>query len=116
MLIPVNVAEFMEKAKKEIATFYGIKYTSGDLEKGVACLKHGQVFLGSDIVLAGALALGFTSTIMTTLNICPELSIKVAEFLKNGKVKEAREYQYKLNDEIADILSESMKGKFYITI
>lgn len=104
--VDLNVAEFMEKAKKEIPTFYGIKYTSGDLEKGVPCLKHGQVFLGCDVVLLGALALGFTSTIMTTLNICPEYSIKIVELLKNGKVQEARDVQYKLNDEIKNILSK----------
>lgn len=105
-LIAVNPAEIMEKAKKEIPTFCGIKFSSGDLEKGVACLKYGQVFLGSNTILISALTLGFTSAIMTSLNVCPEHAIKVAEFLEKGNVKEARKNQYKLNDEIEDILSE----------
>ncbi len=103
----MNVAEFMERAKQEIPTFFGIKYTSGDLEKGILTLKHGQVFLGSDTVLLGALALGFNSTIMTTLNICPEHSIRIVESFKKGELKQALEHQRKLNYEIQEILKLS---------
>jgi N-acetylneuraminate lyase len=101
------VAEFMERAKQEIPTFSGIKYTSGDLEKGILTLKHGQVFLGSDTVLLGALALGFNSAIMTTLNICPEYGIKILESFKKGDLKQALELQRKLNYEIQEILKLS---------
>lgn len=105
--VDLNVAEFMERAKQEIPTFYGIKYTSGDLEKGIQCLKHGQVFLGSDTVLLGAMALGFNSTIMTTLNICPEHSIRIMDAFNKGKLSEALQHQQKLNYEIQEILKLS---------
>lgn len=77
MFTDVNLpmSSFMELASKEIKTFRGIKYTSGDLEKGLACLKYGQVFLGADTILVGALALGFDCAIMTSLNMHPEMSL-----------------------------------------
>ena len=101
------MAEFMKLAKIEIPNFAGIKYTSGDLEKGVACLKYGQVFLGADTILSGAIALGFDSAIMTTLNIFPEYSIKIMDLMKNGKVADAIIVQYQLNDKIGEILQLS---------
>jgi N-acetylneuraminate lyase len=95
--VDLPMASFMELAAKEIKTFTGIKYTSGDLEKGIPCLKHGQVFLGSDTILCGALALGFDNAIMTSLNINPEVSLKIVNFMESGKVKEARAQQQLLN-------------------
>lgn len=96
--VDLPMAAFMELARQQIPSFVGIKYTSGDLEKGVQCLKHGQVFLGSDTILSGALALGFTNAIMTSLNINPEVSLKIIELMEVGKVKEAREQQNILNN------------------
>lgn len=95
--VDLPMANFMELAAKEIHNFAGIKYTSGDLEKGIPCLKYGQVFLGSDTILCGALALGFDNAIMTSLNIVPEISLKIIDFMSQGKVKEAREQQHRLN-------------------
>lgn len=96
--VDLSMAGFMELAKKEIRSFVGIKYTSGDLEKGIPCLKHGQVFLGSDTILCGALALGFNNAIMTSLNINPDISLKIIELMKSGKVAEARKHQQVLNE------------------
>lgn len=104
--VDLPMANFMELASSEIPSFAGIKYTSGDMEKGVACLKHGQVFLGSDTILCGAIALGFTSSIMTSLNIVPEMSFKIIELMKNGKVTEAREQQMLLNDFVENTLKK----------
>lgn len=95
--VDLSMANFMELARKKIPSFVGIKYTSGDLEKGIPCLKHGQVFLGSDTILAGALALGFENAIMTSLNINPEISLKIIDLMEKGKVAEAREQQTILN-------------------
>jgi N-acetylneuraminate lyase len=104
--VDLPMANFMELAKKEIPSFVGIKYTSGDLEKGIPCLKHGQVFLGSDTILSGAIALGFKNAIMTSLNINPEISLKIVELMENGKVVEAREQQQKLNDFVGEALKK----------
>lgn len=96
---------FLEMAEKAVPNFVGLKYTSGDLDQGAACLKPGRfVFLGADTILCGALALGFDSTIMTTLNICPEISIKIVELMEAGDVKAAQKEQAKLNERIKKIL------------
>lgn len=95
--LDLPMASFMELASKKIPSFAGIKFTSGDLEKGIPCLKHGQVFLGSDTILTGALALGFDNAIMTSLNINPEISLKIISLMGQGKVTEAREQQAILN-------------------
>lgn len=117
--VNLPIANFMALAKTKIANFAGIKYTSGDLETGLQCLKHGQVFLGSDTILCGALALGFTSAIMTSLNIYPEISLKILQLINDGKINDAREQQNVLCDIIENILIEgggnwvrSMKIKF----
>lgn len=104
--VDLPMANFMELAAKEIPNFVGIKYTSGDLEKGIACLKHGQVFLGSDTILCGALALGFDNAIMTSLNIVPEISINIVDLMNQGKVKEAREQQKLLNKFVEESLKK----------
>lgn len=102
--VDLPMAKFMEEASKKISNFAGIKYTSGDLEKGLPCLKHGQVFLGSDTILCGALSLGFSSAIMTSLNIYPEKSVKILQYIKSGKVEKAREEQMALCELIEEIL------------
>ncbi|CAO1332995.1 unnamed protein product [Diamesa hyperborea] len=104
--VELNMALFMEIAKKEISNFCGIKFTSGDLEKGLPCLEHGQVFLGSDTILCGAIALGFESAIMTTLNINPDISIKIVELMKAGNNEEARKHQIKLNNLVKSYLEK----------
>jgi len=102
--VDLPMASFMELARKKIPSFTGIKYTSGDLEKGIPCLKHGQVWLGSDTILAGAIALGFNNAIMTSLNINPEISLKIIELMDQGKVVEARDQQNQLNNFVESTL------------
>lgn len=104
--VDLSMSSFMELATKEIKTFRGIKYTSGDLDKGLACLQYGQVFLGADTILCGALALGFECAIMTSLNMHPEMSLKVIEYMNAGKVVEARAEQKKLNEYISKALKD----------
>lgn len=99
--------KFLDLADEAIPNFMGLKYTSGDLEQGAACLKPNRgVFLGSDTILCGAFAMGFDSTIMTTLSICPEISISIVDALNKGKVSEAFQHQLKLNARIAQILKD----------
>lgn len=102
--VELPMAEFMASAKREIPSFAGIKYTSGDLEKGLLCLPEGQVFLGADTILVGGVALGFESAIMTTLNIKPEWSIEIVNLMKAGEVEKARKIQLKLNGFIQSTL------------
>lgn len=101
---------FLDLAEQSIPNFRGIKYTSGDLEQGSACLKSGRsIFLGADSILCSAVAAGFDSFIMTTLNICPEISFEIINDVNNGQLDAAREKQKRLNTRIADIMKH---GKY----
>ena len=98
---------FCEQAEKEIDNFVGLKYTSGDLDQGADCLKSNRhVFLGADTILSGALVLGFESAIMTSLNICPEISIEILDHIKNCKLPEAKLAQQELTGRIKKILKD----------
>lgn len=95
---------FCDLAEKEIPNFCGLKYTNGDMEQGIACLKPGRtVFLGADTILTGALALGFDCAILTTLNIFPELSLEIFSYMRNNKVHEALTVQMQMNKRIWEI-------------
>ena len=105
--VNLNMPKFCDMAEQEIQNFAGIKYTSGDLDQGSACLKDGRsIFLGCDTILCGALALGFDCSIMTTLNICPELSLKIVELVKKRDLEAALKTQRVLNVRIKEILQK----------
>ncbi len=116
--VDLPMAELTSVAKKEISNFVGIKYSSGDLEKAIPCLKNGQVFIGSNTILVGALALGFNSAIMTSLNVYPEPSVKMMKYFSEGDWKKAQEQQFILNDFIQSSMKKygewlpSMKKSF----
>jgi N-acetylneuraminate lyase len=103
--VDLPMAELTAIAKKEISNFAGIKYSSGDLEKALPCLNNGQVFIGSNTILCGALALGFNSAIMTSLNVFPEPAVKMMKYFNSGEFKKAQEQQFILND----FIQSSMK-------
>lgn len=103
---------FCDLAESEIPNFVGIKYTSGDLAEGVDCLKQGRsIFLGADTILVGAVALGFDSAIMTSLNICPELAIEIMDHMKKSEVSQAAIVQAKLSAKVKEILA--VGGRIY---
>lgn len=108
----VNMPRFLNLAEKEIPNFVGLKYTSGDLEQGSACLKPGRsVFLGADTILCAAVAIGFDSSIMTTLNFCPELSLSIMKSMRENRLQEARQTQEVLTRRVQKILEN---GKSFI--
>lgn len=87
-------------------TFVGIKYTSGDLEKIVACVDTElAIFIGSDTILCGAFALGFDSAIATTLNIFPEIAQGIQASVEKENLTAARRYQKLLNEKVMEITS-----------
>jgi N-acetylneuraminate lyase len=114
--LPMN--ELTAIAKKEIPNFAGIKYSSGDLEKALPCLNNGQVFIGSNTILCGALALGFNSAIMTSLNVNPDPAVKMMKYFNAGEWNKAQEQQRILNDFIQSCMKKygewlpSMKKTF----
>lgn len=104
--VNLHMPTFLDRAEKEITNFRGIKYTSGDLEQGSSCLKEGRtIFLGADTILCGAVAAGFDSFIMTTINICPEAALEIIAAMDRGAVADAREKQRLLNARIGEILA-----------
>ncbi|XP_055535950.1 N-acetylneuraminate lyase-like [Wyeomyia smithii] len=103
--VNVHMPKFLDLAEKAIPNFGGIKYTSAELDQGSSCLMPGRtIFLGADSILCPAVAAGFDSFIMTTLNIFPELSAKIVRCMQNNDVEEARSVQQELNKKIYEIL------------
>lgn len=117
--VNLSMPRLCEIAERTIATFSGIKYTSGDLNMGAACLKLGRnVLLGCDTVLSAGLILGFEAAILTSLNIVPEHVIQIYEAMRQQRLPEAIAGQEKLNNRINTILGEDgnwvekMKAEF----
>ncbi|XP_053688385.1 N-acetylneuraminate lyase-like [Sabethes cyaneus] len=116
--VNVHMPTFLNLAQKAIPNFGGIKYTSAELDQGSSCLKPGRtIFLGADSILCPAVAAGFDSFIMTTLNIFPELSMQIIDCMRNNNMEEARQVQQELNEKISEILQHgdwvtSMKNAF----
>lgn len=106
----VNIPLFLDLAEKAMPNFVGLKYTSGDLEVGAACLRppNRSVFLGSDTILCAALALGFDSSIMTTLSICPSLSVEIVAAMAAGRLAEAQQLQSELTKIVREILKNGI--------
>ncbi|KAK3911015.1 N-acetylneuraminate lyase [Frankliniella fusca] len=99
--VNLDVPSFMSAAAQAIPTFAGIKFTDTNLEMGIKCVRQDggahSVFLGCDYVLAGAFALGFSSSIATCLNLLPRLCNRILDSVQRGSVLEAREAQDTLN-------------------
>lgn len=88
---------FCDLAERDIPTFAGIKYTSGDLNEGAACLKTGRtVFLGGNTIISAACALGFDSAIPVSLNVSPDLPQKILIAMKEHRIADARVLQDQL--------------------
>ncbi|CAH0551873.1 unnamed protein product [Brassicogethes aeneus] len=99
--VNIHMGKFLNFVPNKIPTFSGIKFTSVNLEEGMEAVRANNrsfaVFLGADTLTAGAMAMGFDSAISTTLNIFPQLSIDIMNFLKSSKIQEAKETQDKLS-------------------
>nr|CAI5869694.1 unnamed protein product [Callosobruchus analis] len=100
--VNINMGKFLNEIAGQVPTFQGIKYTSNDLDGGLAALKANKgnyaVFLGADTLMASAFAMGFDSVIATTLNIVPQYAVKIRDAIKSNKVEEARKLQLRLNE------------------
>lgn len=103
---------FCDLAEKHIPTFNGIKFTSSDLNEGVACLKPGRkIFLGSNTIILGALVQGFDSSISTTSNLYPELVNEIFTAVQETRWKDAQAAQCELIEHFNEC-SSSLKGAF----
>nr|CAH7768349.1 unnamed protein product [Callosobruchus chinensis] len=111
--VNINMGKFLNEIPSQVPTFQGIKYTSNDLDGGLAALKANKgnyaVFLGADTLMASAFAMGFDSVIATTLNIVPQYAVKIRDSIKSNKIEEARELQLRLN-EICAVITKNGKS------
>lgn len=106
----VDLPRFFSLAKEKIPSFAGIKYTSGDLEKIAPCVNSDlAIFIGADTILSAAFALGFNSAIATMLNIHPEYAQAILRSVREENLAEARRFQKRLNEKIADITKRGTK-------
>nr|BAN20401.1 unkown protein [Riptortus pedestris] len=106
--VNLSMSEFLKAGGNEIKTLSGIKYTCNDLDEGARCLKVDDdytIFLGADTIYLGAVAQGFDSAIMTTLNFWPEDFQSISSLIKEGRIEEAKSIQSRINKKIENILA-----------
>ncbi|CAH1105599.1 unnamed protein product [Psylliodes chrysocephalus] len=112
--ININMEQFLNQVGEVIPNFKGIKYTSNDLDGGLAALrvKNRQfaVFLGADTLVAPALSMGFDSIIATSLNMLPQYSVAIAKAIKENNIIEAR----KIQDELSAIVAVITKNGAWV--
>ncbi|XP_072378537.1 N-acetylneuraminate lyase-like [Diabrotica undecimpunctata] len=108
--ININMEKFIKEALKKIPTFRGIKYTSTDLEGGIAALRASEgksaVFLGADTLLASAFGMGFDSAIATSLNMMPQHAVKIVKAVKENNITEAKRLQNVLTDAVNIVIKD----------
>lgn len=106
-------------AERSISNFCGLKFSDNDVDEALAILKEGRnVYLGTNATFCGALSLGFQTTVMTTLNVCPEVIHEIYEAAGKNDFIEAKAAQDRLNHRIREVCPRgadwvsSMKAEF----
>ncbi|XP_075217246.1 N-acetylneuraminate lyase-like [Lycorma delicatula] len=102
--VTLDMAEFLRHGKDQIQTLAGIKFTHTNLQEGAECLtvnsEEFTVFLGNEVMLAGACVQGFDSCIVIALNLVPNIVMNLMECVQKNDSKKAMEYQQKLTSVI----------------
>ncbi|XP_045502621.1 N-acetylneuraminate lyase-like [Colias croceus] len=100
-LVEISMPAFVRAATAKVPNFRGLKFTSNDLSEGAQVLRslaEGQeMFLGAETLLAPAALLGIKSSIGTSYNIFPQLSLSILEAVEKGDLESARRLQEKLS-------------------
>ncbi|XP_028134146.1 N-acetylneuraminate lyase [Diabrotica virgifera virgifera] len=108
--ININMEKFITEALQKIPNFRGIKYTSTDLEGGIAARRasgsQSAVFLGADTLLASAYTMGYDSAIATSLNMMPQHAIKIVKAIRENNIDEAKRLQNLLTDAVNIIIKD----------
>ncbi|CAG4957216.1 unnamed protein product [Colias eurytheme] len=99
--VEISMPAFVRAATAKVPNFRGLKFTSNDLSEGAQVLRslaEGQeMFLGGESLLAPAALLGIKSSIGTSYNIFPQLSLSILEAVEKGDLESARRLQEKLS-------------------
>ncbi|XP_017770414.1 PREDICTED: N-acetylneuraminate lyase-like [Nicrophorus vespilloides] len=105
--VNIDMGKFLNDRVNEVPTFAGIKFTSNDLKEGIEAVnaknKEFAVFLGADMLMAESYALGFDSSIATTLNIFPTLGVNIKKFHNENKFELVEENQSRLSNNVTTI-------------
>ncbi|XP_074103847.1 N-acetylneuraminate lyase [Cotesia typhae] len=109
MLTNVNIhmGQFLEMVGDSIPSFVGIKFTSTNLEEGAQAVRANSrqfaVFLGTNLLISAGSSVGMDSFIPTSINIFPELTIKIFDAFKRNDALKAAEFQNKLSEAVIAI-------------
>lgn len=105
----IDMTQFMLDITGEIDNFVGLIYTTNDLQAGLSALRINEekftVFLGTDEVILGAVASGFSCIMSNSLNILPKLIQSIYQSAKNGELQLAQKSQHLLNKALDCIYS-----------
>lgn len=92
----------VERLAREVDNIVGIKDSSGDMTQTEEFIRRTQdidfkVFGGKDTLIYATLAHGGVGAVCTTANYMPDLVVSVYNAYLKGNLRQALEYQFKLN-------------------
>ncbi|CAL1535529.1 unnamed protein product [Lymnaea stagnalis] len=100
-----DMEQFLNKSRNVIPNLRGIKFSSKDLYEGCRCLRtldangdNYDLLFGCDEQVISAFAIGFKGAIGSTYSLIPRVYHKLKQALKEGRLDDARRYQYKSVD------------------
>lgn len=103
----VNMVRLYELLKRTITTFGGFYYRHTDFEDATILLKEDTtVILSTDLTTVGVFTLGFDTISTITLNLYPEFVTEIYDYVRNGKLREARDTNDKLYRRIKDLVGD----------
>ncbi|CAH1169810.1 unnamed protein product [Phaedon cochleariae] len=106
-LYDIDMSAFLLDITGEIESFVGVIYSTNDLQDGLTALTLNPekyvVFMGTDEVMLGAVASGFTCIMGNSINILPKLAESICQCIKDGEIKSAQASQNLLKKAIDGI-------------
>nr|CAH7724292.1 unnamed protein product [Callosobruchus chinensis] len=106
-LTNIDMTSFLLDITGEIETFVGVIYSTNDLQEGLTALTLNPdkyvCFMGTDEVMLGAVASGFTCIMGNSINILPKLAESICQCIKDGEIKSAQASQNLLKKALDNI-------------
>ncbi|KAJ8924059.1 hypothetical protein NQ315_006836 [Exocentrus adspersus] len=105
--INIDMTSFLLDITGEIDSFVGVIYSTNDLQESLSALTLNPekfiVFMGTDEVMLGAVASGFTCIMGSSINILPKLADSICQCIKDGEIKSAQASQNLLKKALDNI-------------
>ncbi|KAJ8943004.1 hypothetical protein NQ318_008322 [Aromia moschata] len=90
--INIDITSFLLDITGEIESFVGVIYTTNDLQESLSALTLNPekyvVFMGTDEVMLGAVASGFTCIMGNSINILPKLAESIYGEIKSAQASQ----------------------------